>query len=89
MKVGFVGLGIMGSAMAANLVKGGFEVTVWNRTAAKCDPLAVLGTSVAASPRETAEVSDIVFAMMATPLAVESVRDGDNGIIAGLKSGKG
>ncbi len=89
MKVGFVGLGIMGSAMAANLVKGGFEVTVWNRTPAKCDPLAVLGTSVAASPRETTEASDIVFAMMATPLAVESVRDGDNGIIAGLKSGKG
>lgn len=40
MKIGFVGLGIMGSAMAANLVKTGFKVTVWNRSADKCAPLA-------------------------------------------------
>ena len=89
MKLGFVGLGIMGSAMATNLVKAGYKVTVWNRTPAKYDPLAVLGTKIAASPRETAEASDIVFAMMATPAAVESVRDGVDGIIAGLKPGKG
>jgi glyoxylate/succinic semialdehyde reductase len=89
MKLGFVGLGIMGSAMAANLVKGGFEVTVWNRTPAKCEPLVLLGAKTAASPREVAESSDIIFAMMATPSAVKSVRDGGDGIIAGLKDGKG
>lgn len=89
MKLGFVGLGIMGSALAANLIKAGFEVTVWNRTAAKCAPFDALGAHVVATPRETAEVSDIVFAMMATPSAVESVRDGVDGIIAGLKPGKG
>lgn len=89
MKLGFVGLGIMGSALAANLVKAGFEVTVWNRTPDKCVPLAALGANIAATPRETSDVSDIVFAMMATPAAVESVRDGADGIIAGLKPGKG
>ena len=89
MKAGFVGLGIMGSAMAANLLKAGFEVTVWNRSADKCGPLAALGAAVADSPRSVAEASEIVFAMMATPQAVEAVRDGENGIIAGLGLGKG
>ena len=89
MKLGFVGLGIMGSAMAANLVRAGFEVTVWNRTTAKCTPLDALGAHIAATPREVSEVSDIVFAMMATPAVVESVRDGVDGILAGLRPGKG
>lgn len=89
MKVGFVGLGIMGSAMATNLVKAGFEVTVWNRTPSKCEPLATSGARIAPSPRETAEVSDIIIAMMATPDAVQSVRDGNDGIVAGLQPGKG
>lgn len=89
MKLGFVGLGIMGSALAANLVKAGFTMTVWNRTPAKCDPLALLGASVADTPRIAAEVSDIVFTMMATPQAVAAVRDGVDGIVAGLKPGKG
>lgn len=89
MKLGFVGLGIMGSAMAANLVKAGFEVTAWNRTPAKCDPLAAMGAAIVSSPRAVAEASEIVFAMMATPEAVEAVRDGNDGIVAGLRPGKG
>ncbi|MDD2581565.1 MAG: NAD(P)-dependent oxidoreductase [Desulfuromonadaceae bacterium] len=89
MNIGFVGLGIMGSAMAANLVKAGFNVTVWNRSADKCVLLADSGAEVAASPRAVAECSDIVFAMMANPAAVRSVRDGADGIIAGLRRGKG
>lgn len=89
MKTGFIGLGIMGSAMAANLLKAGFAVTVWNRSADKCVPLAAQGALVADSPRAAAEACDIVFAMMATPQAVEAVRDGENGIIAGLTRGKG
>ena len=89
MKIGFVGLGIMGSAMAANLVKAGFKVTVWNRSSDKCQPLVAAGASVAASPRAVAEVSDMLFAMMATPEAVTSVRDGADGVIAGLRPGKG
>ena len=89
MKIGFVGLGIMGSAMAKNLVTAGFPVTVWNRSADKYAPLVDGGASVAASPRAVAESSDIVLAMMAHPAAVTSVRDGADGIVAGLKPGKG
>lgn len=89
MKIGFVGLGIMGSAMASNLLKAGFKVTVWNRSADKYSPLVDLGATVATSPRAAAEISDVVIAMMATPAAVLSVRDGAEGIIAGLSSGSG
>lgn len=89
MKIGFVGLGIMGSAMASNLLKAGFKVTVWNRSADKYSPLVALGATVATSPRAVAEISDVVIAMMATPAAVLSVRDGAEGIIAGLPSGSG
>lgn len=89
MKIGFVGLGIMGGAMASNLLKAGFKVTVWNRSADKYSPLADLGATAATSPRAAAEISDVVIAMMATPAAVLSVRDGAEGIIAGLSSGSG
>ena len=89
MKVGFVGLGIMGSAMAANLVKAGLQVTVWNRSAESCGQLAGMGATVADSARAVAESSDIVIAMMANPAAVEAVRDGVDGIVAGLSKGKG
>jgi 3-hydroxyisobutyrate dehydrogenase-like beta-hydroxyacid dehydrogenase len=89
MNIGFIGLGIMGSAMAANLVKAGFKVTVWNRSADKCQPLVAAGACISDSPRAVAKVSDILFAMMADPAAVASVRDGDEGIIAGLRPGTG
>lgn len=89
MKIGFIGLGIMGSAMAANLAKAGFKVTVWNRSADKCTLLAGLGCTVADSPRVVAECSDVVIAMMADPGAVQSVRDGADGILVGLRSGAG
>ena len=89
MKIGFVGLGIMGSAMAANLIKAGFKVTIWNRSPDKCAALLELGATSAASPRAVADCSDVVLAMMANPLAVQSVRDGAEGILAGLKPGTG
>ena len=53
--VGYIGMGIMGSAMAANLLKAGFDVTVWNRTTSKCDPLKTQGAKVADSPADMAE----------------------------------
>lgn len=89
MNIGFIGLGIMGSAMATNLLKAGYRLTIWNRSPGKCTPLVAQGAELATSPRGVAEASDMVFSMMATPLAVESVRDGANGIIAGLKPGAG
>jgi 3-hydroxyisobutyrate dehydrogenase-like beta-hydroxyacid dehydrogenase len=79
----------MGSAMAANLLKAGFEVTVWNRSPDKYASLTELNAVVAASPRAVAQNSDVIIAMMATPDAVQSVRDGADGIIAGLLAGKG
>ncbi len=89
MNIGFAGLGIMGSAMATNLLKAGFNITVWNRSTNKCAPLASMGAAVADSPRALAERCDIVIAMMANPQAVQLVRDGTDGIIAGLTKGKG
>lgn len=89
MKIGFVGLGIMGSAMATNLIKTGFKVTVWNRSPERCALLAGPGCTVADSPRAVAECSDVVIAMMANPRAVLSVRDGADGILAGLRPGAG
>jgi 3-hydroxyisobutyrate dehydrogenase-like beta-hydroxyacid dehydrogenase len=89
MKIGFVGLGIMGSAMAANLVKAGLQVTVWNRSSEARKLLAGMGAATALSPRDVAESCDIVIAMMANPIAVTAVRDGADGILAGLSSGKG
>ena len=88
MKLGFIGLGIMGSAMASNLVKAGYDLTIWNRSKDVCIPLVDRGATVAASPREVAERCDIVLTMMANPAAVQAVRDGDDGITAGLSSGK-
>jgi 3-hydroxyisobutyrate dehydrogenase len=60
-KVGFVGLGVMGAPMAGHLLKGGHQVTVWNRTAAKADPLQAQGATAAASLRDLAEVCDVIF----------------------------
>jgi len=89
MNIGFVGLGIMGSAMAANLVKAGYHLTVWNRSPEKCKPLVASGAKAVPTPRQVAENSDIVCAMMATPQAVMAVRDGVDGILAGMAPGKG
>lgn len=89
MRIGFVGLGIMGSAMAANLQKAGYRLTVWNRSADKSAVLEAAGAVRAASPRELAEGSDLVISMMSDPAAVAAVRDGDSGIVAGLRQGSG
>lgn len=86
---GFIGLGIMGSGMAKNLVKAGFEVTVWNRSTEKCRELAELGAKVAATPRQVAENCQITFAMLADPAAALAVCDGPDGVLAGMSSGKG
>ena len=79
-RVGFIGLGIMGSRMAANLARAGFELTVWNRTAAKADEWAARhGAAVASSPQALASNSDIVVSMVVDGEQVESVLLGDEG----------
>lgn len=72
MNVGFLGLGGMGSAMAANLLKAGHAVTVWNRSPAATEPLAALGATVAATPTEAAH-GDAVLSMLASDAAVHAV----------------
>jgi glyoxylate/succinic semialdehyde reductase len=88
-KYGFIGLGIMGSAMAANLVKAGFDVTVWNRSPEKTAPLAALGAQIAATPREVVESSSVTFAMLADPAAAEATCFGEQGVLEGITAGKG
>ncbi len=88
-RFGFLGLGIMGRAMAANLVKAGHEVTVWNRTPNRCAPLAELGAKVAGTPRDVVEACDITFAMLADPQAAQEVCFGDDGVLEGMSPGKG
>jgi 3-hydroxyisobutyrate dehydrogenase-like beta-hydroxyacid dehydrogenase len=87
--IGFIGLGIMGTPMAKNLVKAGFKLTVWNRTAEKCAPLTEMGATQAASPREVVEAADITIAMLADPTAAEAVCQGEKGVVAGIRPGKG
>ncbi len=72
-KVGFVGLGIMGAAMAGNLLEAEHELVVHNRTRTKAEQLAQHGARVADSPREVAETSDVVITMLPGPPEVEEV----------------
>lgn len=86
MKVGFVGLGHMGAAMAANLVKAGHEVTVYNRTPDKTRALAAAGAKVATRVAE-ASWGDAVMTMLANDEAVETLVLGTGGVIASLRPG--
>src|ERR1700722_18570080 len=83
MKVAFAGLGIMGEAMATNLVKAGHEVTVWNRTPGKL----VEGAAVAPTPAAAAQGADVVWMCVSDTDAVESVLFGADGVQASLTQG--
>ena len=87
MKIGFIGLGNMGSAIAMNLLKAGHEMVVYNRTPARAEPLRKAGATVAASPAQAAHSADVVFTMVADDAALISVTFGETGIVAGLKPG--
>ncbi|MGH9679944.1 MAG: NAD(P)-dependent oxidoreductase [Candidatus Acidiferrales bacterium] len=85
--VGFIGLGLMGRPMAANLLKAGHPLTVWNRTASRGDDLVAAGAKRAASPRELAAQSEVVLTIVSDPPALESVLWGEDGVFAGLRKG--
>ncbi len=87
MEVGFVGLGVMGRYMAANLMRAGHSVTVYNRTAGRAEELAALGARVAGSPREAAKGSDAVITIVTDDAAVLAVSEGQDGVLAGLSEG--
>ncbi|WP_159942764.1 MULTISPECIES: NAD(P)-dependent oxidoreductase [unclassified Nocardiopsis] len=73
MGVGFVGLGVMGQAMALNLARAGTPLVVWNRTASRCRPLAGLGAAVAGSPAEVFGRAETVFLMLTDERATDEV----------------
>jgi 3-hydroxyisobutyrate dehydrogenase len=87
-EVGYVGLGVMGSAIVRRLLAAEHDVTVWNRTREKAEPLLEAGARWAETPREAAERNEVVFTMVTNTAAVRAVTEGPEGIIAGLTPGK-
>lgn len=87
MKVGFVGLGLMGLPMAKNLVKAGFELYVYNRTVSKAKELVEMGAHLVNSPKEVGENAEVIITIVTGPKDVEQVIFGQNGIVKGAHSG--
>ncbi|MFC7441623.1 NAD(P)-dependent oxidoreductase [Laceyella putida] len=88
LKIGFIGLGIMGRSMSRNLRQAGYDVTVWNRTAAKmAEAEAEWGAKTAASPKEVAAHSDVVITMVGDTPDVKEVVAGEEGVLAGARPG--
>jgi len=85
--LGFVGLGVMGQAMALNLVKAGWPVTVHARNPERSQPLAERGASLAVSPHGVASDCEVIFINVTDDMAVESVLFGSDGLVGGLKAG--
>ncbi|OAN46822.1 2-hydroxy-3-oxopropionate reductase [Chloroflexus islandicus] len=86
-RIGFIGLGIMGRGMAANILRAGFPLTVWNRTPGRADELVAAGAQLAASPAEVAARSDIVISCVSDTPDVEAVIFGPQGVIEGAQVG--
>jgi 3-hydroxyisobutyrate dehydrogenase-like beta-hydroxyacid dehydrogenase len=87
MRIGFIGVGNMGAAIAANLLRARHEVAIWNRSPDKARPLVDAGAALADSPRSAAADRDVVFTMLADDAALESVLGGETGLLAGLRAG--
>lgn len=86
-RVGFIGLGTMGGAMAGHVARAGFPLTVWNRTPGKAQELMTLGVTEADSPASAAADADIVVVCVSDTPDVESVLFGDEGVAFGLGAG--
>lgn len=87
MRIAFVGLGSMGSAIAANLLAAGHEVCVFNRNPARTEPLRAQGATVAASPAAAAQDAAIAFTMVSDDAALEAVTLGESGILSAMRPG--
>lgn len=82
-KIGVVGLGIMGSGMAENFLKNGYELYVWNRHREKADKLVKSGAKLCKTPREVAEKTEMVFEVTANDETSKQIWTGDDGILSG------
>ena len=87
LRVGYIGLGLMGKSIARNILKAGFPVVVHNRSRGAVDELVAEGATAANSPKEVAEQVDIVFTNLPDSPDVEKVALGENGILSGAKVG--
>jgi 3-hydroxyisobutyrate dehydrogenase-like beta-hydroxyacid dehydrogenase len=76
--VGFIGLGLMGRPMGHNLLKAGFPLVVWNRTASRAESLVAAGARLAATPKEVAAAADVLITIVSDPPALEEVLWGSN-----------
>jgi 3-hydroxyisobutyrate dehydrogenase-like beta-hydroxyacid dehydrogenase len=86
-KVGFIGIGKMGLPMAGNVLRAGHDVTVFNRTASRCDPLREDGATVAGSAREVVRGAEVLVTMVADSDAVDAQLEGDEGFLADAPDG--
>lgn len=86
-RVGFIGLGAMGTPMAWNIHRGGYELSVFNRTASRAAPFRERGISVADSPADLARHADIVVIMVTGPGDLLEVLEGESGVLSGLGKG--
>ncbi len=73
LRVGLIGLGLMGRPMGRNILKAGFPLTVWNRTPSRASELVAAGATLAKSPREVAGNSDLLITIVSDPPALEEV----------------
>lgn len=85
LRVGFLGLGTMGTPMATNLAKAGFPLIVWNRTASKVEPLLRVGAKAGKSPAHVASDVEVIITMVSQPNDVEAVVLGPEGVLDGIK----
>lgn len=86
-RIGWIGTGVMGCSMCGHLIDAGYSATVYNRTKSKCAPLVAKGAKEAASPQEVAANSDVIFTIVGYPKDVREVILGEDGVLAGAKSG--
>lgn len=86
--VGFIGLGVMGRSMAANLIKAGFKLVVYNRTKASANAAIEAGAKWADNPKEVMAQTDAAITIVGYPKDVEQVYFGENGVFAGFSAGK-
>src|SRR5438552_14962339 len=87
-KISYLGLGTMGSGMASNLLKAGYQLTVWNRSSEKCEPFARKGVRVADTPADAVRGAELVVYSLSNDQAVEEVVFGAKGILSGISEGQ-
>lgn len=87
LRIGFIGLGVMGNSMAQNIFKAGFTLTVWNRTLTKAEELVSMGAKLAATPADVARASDVVCLCLSDTPDVLEVVLGEAGVIEGAHAG--